>query len=219
MVYLAMGPSLDTRLVDKGLRRAGGTPLQRTAYHEAFHAVQDWLEMMSAKPGVRADSVAMREALSSDEAVAEMTALVKGNRFGNYQEGMNLKELQAEAFATWYNNRKVRMKAGGVQAAFEKIKKFINTLRRKWKLAADKDPSYVDVFELAAAGKIADKGNQAIAKLRPEQLEALKGRIDSNMDAMLPELTDRVQSYLKAKQAEFDVLTDKLTNEIDMEGC
>jgi hypothetical protein len=219
MIYLAMGPSLDTRLMDKGLSVAGGTPLPRTAYHEAFHAVQDWLEMMSVKPGVRAGSSPMLEALSTDEAVAEMTELVKGNRFGNYQEGMSLKELQAEAFATWYNNRKVRMKAGGVQAAFEKIKKFVNTLRRKWKLAAGKDPSYVDVFELAAAGKIADKGNEAIAKLRPEQLEALKGRIDSNMDAMLPELTDRVQSYLRQKQADFDVLTDKLADEIDMEGC
>ena len=219
MIYLAMGPSLDTRLVDKGLSVAGGTPLPRTAYHEAFHAVQDWLEMMSVKPGVRAGSTSMLEALSTDEAVAEMTELVKGDRLGNYQEGMSIKELQAEAFATWYNNRKVRMKAGGVQAAFEKIKKFVNTLRRKWKLAAGKDPSYVDVFELAAAGKIADKGNEAIAKLRPEQLEALKGRIDSNMDALLPDLTDRVQSYLKQKQADFDVLTDKLADETNMEGC
>ena len=175
--------------------------------------------MMSVKPGVRAGSISMLEALSTDEAVAEMTALVKGNRFGNFQEGMNIKELQAEAFATWYNNRKLRLKAGGLQAGFEKIKKFINDLRRRWKKALDKEPGYVDVFELAAAGKIADGGNKAIAKLRPEQLEALKGRIDSNMDAMLPELTDRVQSYLKAKQAEFDVLTDKLADEIDMEGC
>ena len=219
MVYLAMGPSLDSRLASKGFVDDAGTPMGRTAYHESFHAVQDWLEMMSSKPGVRADSIAMREALSSDEAVAEMTALVKGSKLGNYQEGMHIKELQAEAFATWYNDRKVRMKAGGVQAAFEKMKKFVNTLRRKWKLAAGKDPSYVDVFELAAAGKIADKGNEAIAKLRPEQLEALKGRIDSNMDAMLPELTDRVQSYLKQKQADFDVLTDKLRIETEMEGC
>ena len=219
MIYLAMGPSLDTRLARKGLFDDAGTPMGRTAYHESFHAVQDWLEMMSFKPGVRADSIAMREALSSDEAVAEMTALVKGSKLGNYQEGMHVKELQAEAFATWYNDRKVRMKAGGVQAAFEKIKKFVNTLRRKWKLAAGKDPSYVDVFELAAAGKIADKGNEVIAKLRPEQLEALKGRIDSNMDAMLPELTDRVHSYLKQKQADFDVLTDKLRIETEMEGC
>ena len=217
MIYLAMGPSLDKRLVSPGIEFGGRTPMQRTAYHEAFHAVQDWLESMSKKPG--SDAIGLRAAMASDEAIAEMTKLVKFDRFGNYQPGMDLKELQAEAFAAWYNNRNIRLKAGGLQAGFEKIKKFINDLRRRWKKALDKDPSYVDVFELAAAGKIADGGNKAIAKLRPEQLEALKGRIDSNMDAMLPELTDRVQSYLKQKQAEFDVLADKLADEIDMEGC
>ena len=189
----------------------------RTAYHEAFHAVQDWIEgLMDAS---NSKGFKMFDALRSDEAVAEMTKLVKNDKFGNYVEGMDMKELQAEAFASWYNNRKTKLKTGGVQAAFEKIKKFINTLRRKWQIALKKDPSYVDVFELAAEGKIADKGNQAVAKLRPEQLEALKGRIDSNMDAMLPGLTDRVHSYLKQKQADFDVLADKLADEIDMEGC
>ena len=217
MIYLAMGPSLDKRLASPGMTVGARTPMQRTAYHESFHAVQEWLEMMSKKADP--DAIDLGAAMGSDEAIAEMTEIVKGDKFGNFQEGMDLKELQAEAFATWYNNRKLRLKAGGLQAGFEKIKKFINDLRRRWKKALDKEPGYVDVFELAAAGKIADKGNQAIAKLRPEQLEALKGRIDSNMDAMLPELTDRVQSYLKAKQAEFDVLTDKLANEIDMEGC
>ncbi len=217
MIYLALGPNLDTRIVDGWIKPGGRTPMGRTAYHEAFHGVQDWLEGMTGtgNPG----PIGLYEALGTDEAVAEMTKLVKSDKFGNYMEGMDLKELQAEAFATWYNNRKTRMKAGGVQAAFEQIKKFINTLRRKWRIALEKDPSYVDVFELAAAGKIADKGNQAVAKLRPEQLEALKGRIDSNMDAMLPELTDRVRSYLKQKQADFDVLADKLADEIDMEGC
>jgi hypothetical protein len=217
MIYLALGPNLDTRLASGGIKPGGRTPMGRTAYHEAFHAVQDWIEgFMNASDS---KGFKMFDALRSDEAVAEMTKLVKNDKFGHYLEGMDIKELQAEAFAAWYNNRKTRLKAGGLQAAFEKIKKFVNTLRRKWKIALEKDPSYVDVFELAAAGKIADKGNEAIAKLRPEQLEALKGRIDSNMDAMLPELTDRVQSYLKQKQADFDVLADKLANEIDLEDC
>ena len=217
MIYLAMGPSLDKRLASPGLTVGAGTPMQRTAYHESFHAVQEWIDEMAGKGDP--DAIRLGEAMGSDEAIAEMTKIVKDDKFGNFQEGMDLKELQAEAFATWYNNRKLRLKAGGLQAGFEKIKKFINDLRRRWKKALDKEPGYVDVFELAAAGKIADGGNKAIAKLRPEQLEALKGRIDSNMDAMLPELTDRVQSYLKAKQAEFDVLADKLAVEIDMEGC
>jgi hypothetical protein len=217
MIYLAMGPSLDKRLASPGMAVGAGTPMQRTAYHESFHAVQEWMDEMTGTGDP--DAIRLYEAMGSDEAIAEMTKIVKNDKFGNFQEGMNIKELQAEAFATWYNNRKLRLKAGGLQAGFEKIKKFINDLRRRWKKALDKEPGYVDVFELAAAGKIADGGNKAIAKLRPEQLEALKGRIDSNMDAMLPELTDRVQSYLKAKQAEFDVLTDKLADEIDMEGC
>ena len=220
MIYLAMGPSLDSRLGTKALVDGAGTPMGRTAYHEAFHGVQDWLNMMYASdPKISGNAIRLGEAISSDEAIAEMTALVKNDPFGIYQEGMALNELQAEAFAAWYNNRKVRLKAGGLQAAFENIKKFINTLRRKWKFALDKDPSYVDVFELAAAGKIADSGNQAIAKLRPEQLEALKGRIDSNMDAMLPELTDRVQGYLRQKQADFDELAGKLADETELEGC
>ena len=192
-------------------------PFQRTAYHEAFHSVQDWLDDMSAK-GVDGTG-SLKAAMATDEAIAEMTKLVKKDKYGNYQEGMALTELQAEAFASWYRNRKVRLKNGGLRGAFEKIKKFVNDLRRRWTKALKKDPSYVDVFELAAAGKIADGGNKAIARLRPEQLERLKGRIDSNMDAMLPELTDRVQSYLKQKQADFDVLADKLADETDMEGC
>ena len=99
------------------------------------------------------------------------------------------------------------------------FKKFINTLRRKWNYRLKKDPSYVDVFELAAEGKISDKGNLMIKKLTPQQLEGLKGRMDRNMDQMLPMLTDRVHAYLKQKQADFDLLNEKLADEIDMEGC
>ena len=217
MIFLALGPNLDQRLASAGISRWGGTPLQRTQYHEAFHAVQDWLHQMT-KTG-DPDAIGLYEAMGSDKAIAEMTKLVKNDKYGNYSEGMALDELQAEAFASWYRNRKVRLKAGGLQAAFEKIKKFVNDLRRRWTKALKKDPSYVDVFELAAEGKIADGGNKAIQRLRPEQLERLKDRIDSNMDALLPELTDRVHSYLKQKQADFDVLTDKLRIETDMEGC
>ena len=99
------------------------------------------------------------------------------------------------------------------------MKKFINTLRRKWKVAMKKDPTWVDVFEMAAEGKIADKGNQRIAKLTDQQLDRLKGRIDSNMDAALPGLTERVEGYLKQKQAEFDLLNEQLRLEADVEGC
>ena len=36
---------------------------------------------------------------------------------------------------------------------------------------------------------------------------------------MLPMLTDRVHAYLMQKQADFDLLNEKLAVEIEMEGC
>ena len=215
MIYLAMGPNLDKRLAGKFITKGGGMRLAKTPYHEAFHAVQDWLELMDGRLGP--DS--LRAAINSPDALVEMQKLIKNDQFGTYQKAMDPAEIQAEAFAVWYNNRKIKLKAGGLQKAFERIKMFINTLRRKWSYKLKKDPTYVDVFELAAEGRIADVGNLKIKKLTPQQLEGLKGRMDRNMDQMLPALTDRVQAYLKQKQADFDLLSEKLANEIDMEGC
>jgi len=215
MIYLAMGPNLDKRLASKFITKGGGQRLAKTPYHEAFHAVQDWLDMMDGMIG--ADS--LRQAINSPDALVEMQKLVKNDQYGTYQRDMAPSEIQAEAFAVWYNNRKIKLKAGGLQKAFERIKMFINTLRRKFSYALKKDPTWVDVFELAAEGRIADVGNQRINKLTPQQLEGLKGRMDRNMDQMLPMLTDRVHAYLMQKQADFDLLSEKLADEIDMEGC
>lgn len=218
MVYLALSDALDNRLLTPGLKPgAGKTPFRKVAYHESFHVVQEWLERMSNK--VDSDAISMGEAINEPEALSEMAALVKKSPIGQYVEGMDAKELQAEAFAIWYNNRKIRMKAGGVQAAFEQIKKFINTLRRKWRYALEKDPTWVDVFELAAEGKVGSAGLNKIQKLTPQQLETMRGRIDRNMDALLPELTDRVSQYLKQKQQDFDLLAERLAAETELEGC
>ena len=217
MIYLAMGPNLDKRLAGKFITKGGGMRLAKTPYHEAFHAVQDWLEMMEAKGVAGAESLNM--AMLRGNAVEEMEKLIKNNEYGTYQRNMSVSEIQAEAFAVWYNNRKIKLKSPGLQKAFERIKMFINTLRRKFNYALKKEPTWVDVFELAAEGKISDAGNLKIKKLTPQQLEGLKGRMDRNMDQMLPALTDRVQAYLKQKQADFDLLSEKLADEIDMEGC
>ena len=217
MIYLALGPNLDSRLLNRTLFPGSGAPMGKTAYHEAFHAVQDWLDAMSMKGD---DSgIALSAALNTPEALAEMRKILDKSGFATKTPNMSPTELQAEAFAVWYNNRRMRLKAGGLQASFQKIKKFINTLRRKWRYALAKDPTYVDVFELAAEGKIADKGSKAIDKLTDQQLEALRGRIDPNMDALLPQLTDRVSRYLEQKQQNFDLLNERLADEIDMEGC
>lgn len=214
MIYLALGPNLDTRLTGRYFDRMGGKPMQMTAYHEAFHAVQEWLTTMS-----EADRAPALRALWDEKGLEEMTELIKKDKFGNYEPGMAPSEVQAEAFSVWYHNRKVRMKTTGLQKAFEQIKAFINTLRRKWKKALNKRPDWVDVFELAASGEIAEQGNLTVKKMRPEALDALQGRIDNKMDALLPDLTDRVMERLKQKQAEFDLLSERLADEIALEGC
>jgi hypothetical protein len=218
MVYLALSDALDNRLLSPGIKyKSGQMPFGKVAYHEAFHVVQEWLQRMSNRADQNA--IDMGEAINEPEALSEMAKLVRNSRYGQYVEGMSPVELQAEAFAIWYNNRKVRMKAGGVQAAFERMKKFINTLRRKFRYALEKEPTWVDVFELAADGKVGSAGMSKIKKLTPQQLEALRGRIDRNMDALLPELTDRVSLYLKQKQQDFDLLTERLAAETELEGC
>lgn len=217
MIYLALGPTLDNRLGTMGVIRRGGSPTGKVAYHEAFHSVQDWLRMMGDKGD--SGAIDLDAALNSPEALAEMRKIVEGSSFAVTTREMTPSELQAESFAIWYNNRKMRLKAGGLQAAFQKIKKFVNTLRRKWRYALMKDPTYVDVFELAAEGKIADKGAKLIDKLTDQQLESLRGRIDPNMDALVPQLTDRVSRYLEQKRQDFDLLNEKLADEIEMEGC
>ena len=184
----------------------------KTAYHEAFHAVQEWIGQMDK-------DLTLTKALTNPAAVEEMTELIKKDPFGNYQKGMAQDEIEAEAFAVWYNNRKIRLKSGGLQAAFERIKRFINTLRRKWKVALGKDPSYVDVFEMAASGKIAEKGNLKVNKLTDQQLEALSRRMDRNMDQMLPRLTERVEDYLLQKKREFDLLNEELAVDLTKGDC
>ena len=217
MVYLALSDALDLRLSTAGIKSGGGQRVAKVAYHEAFHVVQEWLQRMSNK--VDMDAISMGEAINDPGALREMADLVQKSPFGIYSPDMSAMELQAEAFAIWYNNRKIRLKSNGLQAAFERIKKFINTVRRKWRYALAKDPTWVDVFELAAEGKVGSAGLNKIKKLTPQQLDAMRGRIDSNMDALLPELTDRVSLYLKQKQQDFDLLTERLAAETELEGC
>jgi len=217
MIYLALGPALDARIARPSFLKRGGMPPSRTMYHEAFHSVQVWLDQMAKQGGVGPQL--MNRALNNSQSMKEMTDLIKKDRFSSYSEGMDDIEIQAEAFAAWYLDRSVRLKSPGLQGAFERMKKFVNTLRRKWNRVLKKDPTWIDVFEMAADGKIADKGNQLVGKLSDAQLERLKGRIDSNMDAALPGLTERVEGYLKQKQAEFDLLNEQLRLEADVEGC
>jgi len=208
-IYLALHPDLGYRL--GGLRTLDGASprwLGIDAAHESFHAIQQWLDFLGATK--------YQEALYSEKGLAEMVQIIKKGG-GNYKEGMSAMEIQAEAFGVWFANRKIKLKAGPIKSSFERIKLFLSSLRRKINILRKKDPSFVDVFELAANGTIARKG--LIKMLTPKQLQGLVPRIDAAINAEMPELTMRIFNFLEAKKLAYDDLLGSNNSKFYKGGC
>ena len=203
-IFLALHPALRKRLGGplSGLPR-GGRPFAHVAFHEAFHRLQEALF------GVEV------EALKTPEARAEMGRIIQEGG-GNYTESMAQTELEAEAFAVWSMSRRKRLAQGGVQALFERTRQFLNTFGQKLRYVLKKDPNYTDVFELAYRGDI---GKRTYDDLTPAQLDDLTVNLDKRMAEQMPELTQRIQSYLVAKKAEYDKLMDEFMVQAQKEGC
>jgi hypothetical protein len=199
-IYLALHPALQKRLPGDVAPQA----FQKTAFHEAFHSVQDWL---FPREGL---------ALRDPAALKEMEEAIK-KYGGSWSKDMDPMEIQAEAFAVWANNRSLKFQAGGIQAAFEQIKRFTNALGQKLRYILKKDPTYVDVFELAYRGDVGRR--RYITTLTDEQLQGLAKGLDDQMARDIPDLTDRIHSYLVAKKEEsYVAIRDWETRSIK-EGC
>ena len=209
MILLALHPNLGHRL--GGLSALDGVSprwLGIDAAHESFHTVQKWLDFLGATK--------YQEALLSEKGLADMVEIIKKGG-GNYKEGMSPFEIQAEAFGVWFANRKIKLKAGPIKSSFERIKMFLSALRRKINIIRKKDPSFVDVFELAANGTIARKG--LIKKLTPKQLQGLVPRIDAAINAEMPELTMQIFKFLEAKKLAYDDLLGNNNSKFYKGGC
>ena len=207
-IYLALYPALNQRL--GGLLShapKGGRPFSWTLYHEAFHGVQDLIKLMN----LDADS------LDSTESIKEMVGIIK-KYGGNYQPTMSNKEIQAEAFGIWATNRKIKLTKGGlVKTSFERIKKFIQSLRIKYDLMRKKELGYTDIFEIAAKGNIAKAA--AIEGLSDHQLFFMTSKLNDWSHHHAPQLTMRVFEYLEAKKADYDNLIFGANNQFTKEGC
>jgi len=209
MILLALHPNLGHRL--GGLSALDGVSPRWfgiDAAHESFHSVQKWLDFLGATK--------YQEALLSEKGLADMVEIIKKGG-GNYKEGMSPFEIQAEAFGVWFANRKIKLKAGPIKSSFERIKMFLSALRRKINIIRKKDPSFVDVFELAANGTIARKG--LMKKLTPKQLQGLVPRIDAAINAEMPELTMQVFKFLEAKKLAYDDLLGSNNSKFYKGGC
>jgi len=207
-IYLALYPALNQRL--GGLLSnapQGGRPFSWTLYHEAFHGVQDLIRHLN----LGADS------LNSTESIKEMVGIIKKHG-GNFQPGMSNSEIQAEAFGIWATNRKIKLTKGGlVKTSFERIKKFIQSLRIKYDLMRKKELGYADIFEIAAKGNIAKVA--AIEGLSDHQLFFMTPKLNAWSHQHAPQLTMRVFEYLETKKADYDNMLFGNNNQFISEGC
>ena len=199
-IYLALHPALLKRLPGIGTP----TAFRKTAFHEAFHSVQDWLFPREG------------EALMEPAALKEMEAMIKKHG-GAWSKDMDAMEIQAEAFGVWANNRKLKFENKGIQALFERTKQFINSLNQKLRYILKKDPTYVDVFELAYRGDVGRR--KYITELTDQQLQGLAKNLDDQMARNIPELTSRIHDYAVAKLDEADRRIQDWENRNNKEGC
>ena len=208
-IALALHPSIDQRF-GGALRKLPsiGRRFYTLAEHEAFHGVQEFLHLSGDKKLIAA--------LKTPQAIEEMKEIIRKSR-GNIQEDMDIMEIQAEAFGNWANNRNLKLKDGGLKASFEKIKKFLNGVRAKVRKILKKDPTYIDIFEMAHSGELARK--KMLNTLSPAQLDAYAKRIDRTTHEQLPELTERIHDYLTAKKLEYDTLINGWELDAASGGC
>ena len=136
---------------------------------------------------------------------------------GAWSKDMSAMEIQAEAFGVWANNRKLKFENKGIQALFERTKQFINSLNQKLRYILKKDPTYVDVFELAYRGDVGRR--RYITELTDQQLQGLAKNLDDQMARNIPELTSRIHDYAVAKLDEADRRMQDWENRNNQEGC
>ena len=203
-IYLALHPALQKRLPGELIEGVTPQAFRKTAFHEAFHSVQNWLFPREGK------------ALNDPAALKEMEAKIR-QYGGAWTKDMDALEIQAEAFAVWANNRKIKFEAGGVQSLFERMKQFTNTFNQKLRYILKKDPAYVDVFEMAYRGEIGRR--KYLNDLTGPQLDGLAKSLDAQMARNIPELTDRIYDYLQAKKAEANQRIRDWETKNNKEGC
>lgn len=223
-------------VMPEGLRYPeGGIPMAKVPFHEAFHSVQEWLEdqitwqkVFDIK-NIPLDPATAKQLATSDkryrayntpEAIAEMKALLKKyhpKMVAPAIEEASPKELSAETFAVWYTDRKIKIKNGGLKALFERMKKFINNVKRRAREIFGQDPTWVDVFELASSQKLGRE--KFLNKMTPAQYEGMLERADAEMFERIPELGEQIYNHLLAKKGEYEALVKEFDAVFVKEGC
>jgi hypothetical protein len=184
-----------------------GRSMVGDAYHESFHRLQEFLFPTE------------KAALETPEARGEMVALIKKGG-GVYQPDMDIMEIQAEAFAVWALRRyEVRSKGSAVQAIFSAISELVNNVGAVVRVARQKAPTLIDVFEDAWNGGIGDRSDKALQKLGNPDLLRVAGDVDAQLARIRPDLAQRVQAEIDRRYAQVEAGLDDWNNRNREEGC
>jgi hypothetical protein len=184
-----------------------GRSMVGDAYHESFHRLQEFLF-----PSEKA-------VLETPEAKAEMVALIQKGR-GTYEPGMDIAEIQAEAFAVWSLRRYEARNGSIVQQVFSQLSELVNTVGAAIRNIRGKAPTVVDIFEDAWGGQtITARAEKVLQGLPNSDLLRVAGDVDEQLNKLRPDIAQRVRAEIDRRYAQVEAGLDDWNNRNRQEGC
>ena len=177
------------------------------AYHESFHRLQEFLFPTE------------KAVLETPEAKAEMVALIQKGR-GTYEPGMDIAEIQAEAFAVWSLRRYEARNGSIVQQVFSQLSELVNTVGAAIRNIRGKAPTVVDIFEDAWGGRtITARAEKVLQGLPNSDLLRVAGDVDEQLNKLRPDIAQRVRAEIDRRYAQVEAGLDDWNNRNRQEGC
>lgn len=184
-----------------------GRSMVGDAYHESFHRLQEFLF-----PSEKA-------VLETPEAKAEMVALIQKGR-GTYEPGMDIAEIQAEAFAVWSLRRYEARNGSIVQQVFSQLSELVNTVGAAIRNIRGKAPTVVDIFEDAWGGQtITARAEKVLQGLPNSDLLRVAADVDEQLNKLRPDIAQRVRAEIDRRYAQVEADLDDWNNRNRQEGC
>ena len=197
-----------TGMLNEKYGRIRGASMLSTAYHEAFHALQDrfpenvkWI--LDSPDGYRRTEEILRKDGYSAEDIAEM---------GQH-------EVQAEAFGIWAANKKLRqIRSNPVDKLFLMLDSARLAVDKFISKSVGKDISTRSLFEIAYAGGN-DSFRQLSSLVDTYHLINWAGEIDLHMERIAPELTKLVRNEIDNRYAALMQGMEDLIEEAKRGAC
>lgn len=187
--------------------RIRGASMLSTAYHEAFHALQDrfpenvkWI--LDSPDGYRRTEEILRKDGYSAEDIADM----------------DLREVQAEAFGIWAAKKKLRqIRSNPVDKLFLMLDSARLAIDKFLKKGVTKDLSTRSLFEIAYAG--GPESFKELSRVDTHHLIDWAGEIDPHMERIAPDLTRMVKQEIDNRYASLKQSLEDLMEEAKRGAC